>query len=111
MKKLSTIIWKTVAVIGKIVVTAVLAVVAVATTGYLFTPVYDFTPTEPFSGEALYNPYEGADFGEAKKAILHFHTTRSDGKDAPEVIVGAYSDMGYEVISVADHDRITPAGS
>ncbi len=110
MKKLWIVIWKTVAVIGKIVAAAVLAVIAVAGTGYLFTPVYDFSEPRPFSGEALYNPYAGADFGEAKKAVLHFHTTLSDGKDAPDVIVGAYRDMGYEVISVADHDRITPAG-
>ena len=37
---------------------------------------------------------------------LHIHTTCSDGKDTPEDIVEAYSQAGYTVISITDHDSV-----
>jgi hypothetical protein len=96
--------------VAKIVAVALMAVVAIALTGYLFTPVYRFADPQPFAGEGVYNPYEGVDFAQARKAILHFHTNRSDGRDEPAAIVAAYRERGYEIVSPADHDRQTPAG-
>jgi hypothetical protein len=101
---------KILSLIGKTLVALLLVVLAVASAGHLFVPVYDFAPPRPFEGDNLYTPYAGVDFGDAKKAVFHFHTTLSDGHDAPQAIVGAYRDMGYEIVSVADHDRVTPAG-
>lgn len=96
---------------GRVLLAVPLAVVAAASTGYLFAPVYDFADPQPFSGEGIYNPYDGVDFSTAKKAIFHFHTTRSDGRDSPRAMVAAYRNMGYDIVSVADHHRITPTGS
>lgn len=96
--------------VAKAIAALLLAVFCVASIGYLLTPVYDFAPPLPFSGEAVYNPYSGVDFGQAKKAVFHSHTSRSDGRDSPEAVVAAYRSMGYRIVGVADHDRITPAG-
>lgn len=95
---------------GKTILTILLATLAAASTGYLLTPVYDFADPVPFSGDSIYNPYSDADPSLAKKAIFHFHTTRSDGKDSPEKIVGAYRNMGYDIVSISDHHNVTVTG-
>jgi hypothetical protein len=106
----SKIMKKLLKTFGKIIVAVLLAAVAYFATDYLRCTQYDFAEPQPFTGEALYNPYDGADFGQAKKAIFHFHTDRSDGKDTPEEMVEAYRTAGYDIVSPADHDRVTPAG-
>jgi len=41
------------------------------------------------------------------KAQFHHHTNNSDGADAPETIVDAYYNAGYEVLATTDHNYIT----
>ena len=45
------------------------------------------------------------------KANTHTHTTESDGSLSPEEIVSRYHDLGYQVLFITDHNRITEATS
>jgi alpha-tubulin suppressor-like RCC1 family protein len=68
--------------------------------------------TQPFmckDGKVVINPYETT--GSWYKAQFHCHTTRSDGKLTPEAVVQKYSDLGYDILAVTDHNRITKVGS
>ena len=38
---------------------------------------------------------------------LHTHTTNSDGKRDPQVVVDDYADRGYDFLMISDHDLIT----
>lgn len=39
------------------------------------------------------------------KGGLHCHTTRSDGCDAPEVLLGKYADAGFDFVALTDHRK------
>jgi hypothetical protein len=58
------------------------------------------------------NPFSAP--GEWLKAALHVHTTASDGKLSPPQALAAYRELGYDVVAITDHDRVTladpPAG-
>ena len=41
--------------------------------------------------------------GKFYRGNLHMHSTASDGKCAPEVIVNAYRDKGYDFVVLTDH--------
>jgi predicted metal-dependent phosphoesterase TrpH len=41
------------------------------------------------------------------KAALHVHTTASDGKVTPPQALAAYRALGYDVVAITDHDRVT----
>lgn len=53
----------------------------------------------------ILNPY--APGGTQYKGQIHFHSTGSDGLDAPAVIVQRYVDLGYDFVSLTDHNVIT----
>jgi hypothetical protein len=38
------------------------------------------------------------------KGNLHTHSTRSDGQYAPEVVINAYRDKGYDFMCLSDHE-------
>jgi len=55
------------------------------------------------------NPYEEIDwaaFGRYK-ADLHAHTTHSDGYYSPHVVVDRYYELGYRILAIADHNRVS----
>jgi hypothetical protein len=41
------------------------------------------------------------------KGNLHAHTTESDGKRAPQVVVDDYAARGYDFLMISDHDKLT----
>lgn len=45
--------------------------------------------------------------GEYRKAQLHCHTTRSDGRLEPRAVVERYRAAGYAVVVFTDHDTVT----
>ncbi len=57
----------------------------------------------------IQNPYETADWetDTRHKANLHTHTTRSDGRLAPNTAVDRYHDLGYTVLAITDHNAVT----
>lgn len=55
----------------------------------------------------VYNPYKGRP-ANAYKGQLHCHTTNSDGSDSPAVMVGRYVALGFDFITITDHNYLTP---
>lgn len=55
------------------------------------------------------NPYEGVnwDLTTHYKANFHAHTTQTDGNYPPHEVVDQYHQLGYSLLSLTDHDRIT----
>jgi predicted metal-dependent phosphoesterase TrpH len=41
------------------------------------------------------------------KTALHVHTTASDGKVTPQQALETYRALGYDVVALTDHDRVT----
>ena len=77
------------------------------------TLVYDFQEPTPFSGENIYNPYRCFDKSISwKRANFHTHT-RVDGllnecEYSPEQTIEAYEPYGYHIITLSNHNKITP---
>ena len=42
------------------------------------------------------------------KGNLHTHTTFSDGRRSPEVVIADYQQRGYDFLAISDHDFHTP---
>ena len=55
------------------------------------------------------DPYAGIDWNRVRqyKVNLHTHTTRSDGRLAPERVIDEYRIRGYHGLAITDHDRCT----
>jgi len=55
------------------------------------------------------NPYQNVDWARVTqhKANFHTHTTQSDGNYAPLAVVDQYHQMGYTILALTDHDRVT----
>ena len=45
--------------------------------------------------------------GSYRKAQLHCHTTRSDGRDPPRAVLDRYRAAGYAFVVFTDHNRVT----
>jgi hypothetical protein len=58
------------------------------------------------------NPYEGVDWQTFShhRADLHIHTIQSDGCHLPDEVVRAFNDAGFSVLSITDHDGVSPNG-
>ena len=53
----------------------------------------------------IFDPYAAP--GSFRKAQLHVHTRRSDGRLEPEELLARYRDAGYSFVCLTDHDRVT----
>lgn len=58
------------------------------------------------------NPYDGVDWASVShyRADLHVHTIQSDGCHLPEEVVRVYRDAGFSILSITDHDTVSPNG-
>ncbi len=77
---------------------------------YLLLFLLLFSCAEQPISTVVLNPYEDVDWSsfEKHKANLHTHTTESDGSfDLPEV-VKMFSDAGYTILAITDHDVVGP---
>jgi predicted metal-dependent phosphoesterase TrpH len=54
------------------------------------------------------NPYAGVR-GPWLKAVLHAHSTNSDGSDAPAQVWREYARLGYDVVALTDHNTVPSA--
>lgn len=78
----------------------------------LYQPVGDYLTSESdeialraIDGNAratFENPYRFG--GTPYKGQTHFHTTASDGAESPETMVTAYKNLGFDFVSITDHD-------
>jgi hypothetical protein len=55
------------------------------------------------------NPYAGVNWStyEQYKGNYHTHTTNSDGRDSPYVVINEYYNKGYDILSITDHNYTT----
>lgn len=60
-------------------------------------------------GFDIQNPYASVDWEShgQYKANLHTHTTHSDGRMHPHMVVDHYHSLGYKVLAITDHNAIT----
>jgi hypothetical protein len=58
----------------------------------------------------IQNPYAGVDWDryQQHKANFHTHTTMSDGRSSPREVIDRYSELGYAVLALTDHDTVGP---
>lgn len=57
----------------------------------------------------IQNPYATVNWAEdgQYKANLHTHTTRSDGRLHPHMVVDEYHALGYSILAITDHNEVT----
>lgn len=80
---------------------------------YFMAPVYDFPVPQPFSGEKIYNPYEGMDSTNWKKVNFHFHVHAWAGltngrNNTVEDFWKTYKKLGYDIPCISDYQHINP---
>ena len=96
----------------KCIVSLILAII-LAVVATSVSVVYDFAEPKPFSGEDIFNPYTNFDKNIGwSRANFHTHT-RVEGllnecEYSPEQTIEAYEPYGYEVITLSNHNKITP---
>jgi hypothetical protein len=78
---------------------------------YFSVPVYDFPPSQPFSGNEIYNPYQGIDITHWKKTNFHFHLKAWGGLtsgrgNTGDLFWNTYKKLGYTMSSVSDYQKI-----
>lgn len=63
----------------------------------------------PHKGIRIDNPYAGVSWGteSRQKAALHVHTKVSDGRMYPHDVIDAYRELGYSVLAITDHNKVT----
>jgi hypothetical protein len=78
---------------------------------YFTAPVYTFPPPRPFTGDKIYNPYQGMDSSCWRKANFHFHMRAWGGltsgrHNTDGEFWSTYKKLGYDVPCVSDYMRI-----
>jgi len=78
---------------------------------YFTAPIYNFPVPRPFSGDKIYNPYQGMDSTLWRKANFHFHVHAWGGltsgrNNTVEEFWKTYKKLGYEVPCISDYQQI-----
>jgi len=102
--------------LGKMAVLLLLLAAGALFWFYLSAPVFDFPQPQPFSGPSIYNPYDGLDSLNWRKANFQVQSRAwgglTDGrKNSNEAIDSIYQSLGYEVIATSDYMKINRWGS
>lgn len=58
---------------------------------------------------SVYSLYEDLVGRYPFRGDLHMHTTRSDGNQAPSIVVANYRKNGYDFLAITDHDSYYPS--
>ena len=53
------------------------------------------------------HPYENLNGGSWLRGNLHTHTTNSDGTHDMQNVINTYANLGYDFLSISDHDIFT----
>ena len=80
---------------------------------YLSVPTYSFKEPKPFSGEYLYNPYQGMNPDQWKKYHFHCHSRKyfglTNGRKSTETAIDSvYQALGYDHYGISDYMSINP---
>jgi hypothetical protein len=78
---------------------------------YFLAPVYNFPEPKPFSGQILYNPYQGMDSLNWKKVNFHFHVRAWGGltsgrNNSVDDFWSTYKKLGYDIPCISDYQHI-----
>ncbi len=78
---------------------------------YTWAPVYDFPEPKPFSGTLFFNPYQGMDSTQWRKANFHFHTKAWGGltsgrHNTYEAFYQTYKALGYDAPQISNYQSI-----
>lgn len=109
------IIWRLIRFLLKLVLFFLIGIFLIVTIEYLISPVYVFPEPKPFSGEKLFNPYEGVDSNYWRKGNFQIQSVAwggvTDGrKNTNEAIDSIYSLLGYDAITISDYQKINRYG-
>lgn len=65
--------------------------------------------TQKPQGLLIQNPYAEVNWANDGrfKANFHAHTTSSDGKLTPHDVIDRYHSLGYSILAITDHDKVT----
>lgn len=81
---------------------------------YFFCPQYQLNAPAPFSGNQIYNPYEGADFSGWKKCNFHTHVKAwmgiTNGTSTAEAAWKLYESLGYDIHCISNYQQIDEYG-
>ncbi|MGL5786737.1 MAG: hypothetical protein ACRCX4_07970 [Bacteroidales bacterium] len=95
----------------KIPLIILLLILAIGSTFYLFSPVYDFEEPKPFAGENIYNPYADVDTSQWKRANFHAHHRMwggvTNGGCSEEELLEAYKGLNYDFIGISNYQHMT----
>lgn len=78
---------------------------------FVAAPVYDFPEPVPFHGDKLYNPYQGMDSTQWRKANFHYHSKAwlgltSGRKNTYEAFYETYKALGYDAPQISNYQSI-----
>lgn len=109
------LIWRLIRILLKLMLYIIIALVFVVAMEYLISPVYIFPEPKPFSGDKLFNPYEGVDSTHWRKANFQIQSKQwlgiTDGrKNTNEAIDSIYALLGYDVPAISDYQHINRYG-
>ena len=115
MRKGLKAIWRVIRFLLKALLFIIIILVFIFTLKYLTSPYYVFPEPKPFSGEELFNPYEGIDSIYWRKGNFQIQSEAwggiTDGrKNTNEAIDSIYSLLDYDIIATSDYQKINSYG-
>ena len=108
--------WKITRFLLKFILYFFIGLFFVFTIEYLITPYYVFPEPQAFSGEELFNPYEGIDSNYWRKGNFQIQSEAwfgiTDGrKNTNNAIDSIYGLLDYDIIPTSDYQKINRHGS
>ena len=110
------IVWKIIRFMLKFILYFIIGLFFVFAVEYLIAPYYLFPEPEPFSGEELFNPYEGIDSNYWRKGNFQIQSEAwfgiTDGrKNTNNAIDSIYGLLAYDIIPTSDYQKINRHGA
>lgn len=102
---------KIILLLARLVLLFIIIFLSIIAYFYISCPVYDFPEPKAFSGEKLFNPYEGIDSIQWKKGNFQIQSrawmgiTGGSG-NTNEIIDSIYTLLGYDIIATSDYMKI-----
>lgn len=92
---------------GAVILIALMLVVATSV-----SLIYDFKSPEPFSGEAIFNPYRNFDTRAGwKRAVFHVHTRvhgiLNECEMWPDQVLESLRKFDYDIVTFSNHNELT----
>lgn len=96
----------------KYILIVLVVMLLLCTVSYIGVPVYRFDRGRAFRGDRIYDPYADVVPGQWRKANFHAHQSEKPKCDySVDRMVEAYRLNGYDVVGIADHQKINLGGA